>query len=288
MLIERRIGYDGKIYDHDKVKIAIERLQAFEPPEGYHLAFSGGKDSQCIYHLAKMAGVKFDAHYNITTVDPPDLIYFIRKNYPDVIADRPEKTMWQLIVEKKIVPTRQIRYCCEYLKEHSGTGRTLVTGTRWEESVKRRNGRGLIELNAYTKTKIMLNNDNEETRRLYETCVMKSKHMLNPIIEWSESDVWHFLNGNKIEHCILYDEGWKRIGCIGCPMAGKDGMLREFERYPKFKAQYIRTFDKMVQERKKYGLSTDNWSDGKSVMDWWIYGCEKEKVDENQFTIWDV
>ena len=65
---------------HDRVQTAIDRLRNFEPPEGYHLAFSGGKDSQCIYHLAQMAGVKFDAHYNMTSVDPPELIYFIREH----------------------------------------------------------------------------------------------------------------------------------------------------------------------------------------------------------------
>ena len=84
---------------HDKVAIALQRLRTFEPPEGYYLAFSGGKDSQCVYHLCKEAGVKFDAHYSHTTVDPPEVIYFMRENYPDVIVDRHDTTMWQLIVK---------------------------------------------------------------------------------------------------------------------------------------------------------------------------------------------
>ena len=69
---------------YDKVETAIQRLRAFEPPEGYYLAFSGGKDSQCIYHLCKEAGVRFDAHYSLTTVDPPEAVYFIREHYPDL------------------------------------------------------------------------------------------------------------------------------------------------------------------------------------------------------------
>ena len=80
-MAERRIwraemlkGFDG----YDKVEKAIQRLRVFEPPEGYHVAFSGGKDSQCIYHLCQAAGVKFDAHYSVTSVDPPELIRFIR------------------------------------------------------------------------------------------------------------------------------------------------------------------------------------------------------------------
>ena len=63
---------------YDKVETAIQRLRVFEPPEGYYLAFSGGKDSQCIYHLCKEADVRFDAHYSLTTVDPPEAVYFIR------------------------------------------------------------------------------------------------------------------------------------------------------------------------------------------------------------------
>ena len=78
---------DGQV--QTKVGNAIKRLQSFEPPEGYYVAFSGGKDSQCIYHLCQMAGVKFDAHYNVTSVDPPELVHFIKRQYPDVIFDFP-------------------------------------------------------------------------------------------------------------------------------------------------------------------------------------------------------
>lgn len=68
----------------DRVEVAIKRLQTFEPDEGYYLAFSGGKDSVVIKVLADMAKVKYDAHYNVTSVDPPELIQFIREHYPDV------------------------------------------------------------------------------------------------------------------------------------------------------------------------------------------------------------
>lgn len=111
----------------DKVQIAIDRLKAFEPPEGYYLAFSGGKDSQCIYHLAKMAGVRFEAAYSVTGVDPPELMRFIQKHYPDVKWDHHEEqnggkplTMWGLIASHTIPPTRQARYCCSALKEVGG------------------------------------------------------------------------------------------------------------------------------------------------------------------------
>lgn len=107
------------IYGEDKVTTAIKRLKTFEPPEGYYVAFSGGKDSQVIYHLCKEAKVKFDAHYNITGIDPPELVYFIRENYPDVQRHQHEKSMFQLMEEKGI-PTRIKRFCCAELKERGG------------------------------------------------------------------------------------------------------------------------------------------------------------------------
>lgn len=136
-----------------KVEQAIERLKAFEPLDGYYLAFSGGKDSVVIKALADMAGVKYDAHYNITTVDPPELVQFIREHHPDVKFDRPKITMWRLIPKKRIPPTRLVRYCCEVLKEGGGTGRFVVTGIRWAESNRRKINRSGLELNAYVGSK---------------------------------------------------------------------------------------------------------------------------------------
>ena len=70
-----QLDFNGK----DKVDKAIERLQTYEPQEGYYLCFSGGKDSVVIKALADMAGVKYDAHYNVTGIDPPALVAFIKK-----------------------------------------------------------------------------------------------------------------------------------------------------------------------------------------------------------------
>lgn len=138
------------LWGKNKVEVAIDRLQSFEPKEGYYLAFSGGKDSQCIYHLAKMAGVKFDAHYRITSVDPPELVRFIKTQYPDVALDYPRDadgnviTMWNLISKQTIPPTRKARYCCDKLKESGGEGRLTVTGVRWAESPARKQNQGEV------------------------------------------------------------------------------------------------------------------------------------------------
>lgn len=269
------------LFGETKTQKSIEILQAFEPKQWYYLAFSGGKDSQCVYHLAKMAGVKFDAHYNLTTVDPPELVWFIRRNYPDVQIHRPEKTMWQLIIEKRMPPTRLVRYCCEYLKEGGGERRIVITGVRWAESTKRKNQRTLIELNAYSSLATMYNYDNRDARKRLEVCPTKGKHILNPIINWSDTDVWEFLNSNNIEHCVLYDKGYKRMGCVGCPMSTK--AKNELENYPRIKAQYIRTFQKMYDKRVADGLITDKWKCGKDVYDWWVNNQKKQETCEQLF-----
>lgn len=142
------------IYGMDMVEVAIKRLQTFEPEEGYFLAFSGGKDSVVVKALADMAKVKYDAHYAITSVDPPELVQFV-KTFPDVIRERQywkkdglyhkkgdPITMWNLIPEKKMPPTRIARYCCAYLKESQGEGRFVVTGVRKAESARRAKTRG--------------------------------------------------------------------------------------------------------------------------------------------------
>jgi phosphoadenosine phosphosulfate reductase len=259
----------GQTSLEDKVNRAIDRLRTFEPPEGYYLAFSGGKDSQCIYHLAKEAGVKFDAHYSLTTVDPPELIYFIRDNYPDVIVEKPELSMWRLIEKKRLPPTRMVRYCCSSQKEGDGVGRIVVTGVRWAESTNRKN-RNVIEIIAKTKKeKITLNSDNHEDRKMFENCEMKGKRVLNPIVDWEDADVWGYIKSRGLEYCKLYEEGFERLGCVGCPMARQAGREREFERWPKYKLNYIKAFQRMVDKRIEDGLET-KWTTGQEVFDWWM------------------
>lgn len=266
----------------DRVKIAIARLQSFEPKDGYYLAFSGGKDSQCIYHLAKEAGVRFDAHYNLTTLDPPELVYFIRENYPDVMVDKPEMSMWRLIAENGL-PTRTRRWCCSILKEHGGEGRISVTGVRWEESVQRSH-RKPFEIVTLKKEDKKLFNDNDEDRRLFETCMQKGKRVINPIIDWELEDVWGYIKSRGLKYCKLYDEGWTRIGCIGCPMSGENRIFH-FEKYPKYLENYKRAIMKFlpkyiekcrVNGKKIMGQTADQ------MMHWWVYGDGSDKVLNDQ------
>lgn len=258
----------------EKVKTSIERLKAFEPRngEGYYLAFSGGKDSVVCKALMDMAGVKYDATYRVTSVDPPELVRFIKEKHPDVKRAIPHDkdgkpiTMWNLIPRKMMPPTRIARYCCEALKEDGGDGRKTVTGVRWEESSNRKLNQGLVTVyggkavnelsdndgfQATSRGGVVLVNDNEESRRMIEQCYKRHKTTVNPIIDWDWRDVWDFIRAEKIPYCELYDEGWTRLGCIGCPMATKRAREKEFLRWPKYKDAYLRAFGKMLDRRRE-------------------------------------
>jgi phosphoadenosine phosphosulfate reductase len=246
------------LFEHiDKVDIAIKRLQTFEPKkEGYYLAFSGGKDSVVIKELANMAGVKYDAHYNFTTIDPPELVKFIKAEYPDVIFNRPKESFFKLVA-KKGFPQRQRRWCCELLKEGGGVGRRVVTGVRWAESFKR------------------------SKRKLVEQCYKnRSKKYLNVIIDWLDSDVWEYIKKYNIKYCSLYDEGWKRLGCLFCPASSRRKI--EVERYPKFKKAFIRAFNNLYENKKdKWENMASRWESGEAMFDWWINeSSTKEMPDQ--------
>lgn len=280
------------INGRDKVDKAIMRLQTYEPPEGYFLCFSGGKDSSVIKALADMAKVKYDAHYHVTSVDPPELVRFIKEMHPDVIFDYPRDkngnrvTMWNLIPRKKMPPTRIIRYCCQVLKEQGGKGRLKVTGVRWAESAARKKNQGEVTF-MDKKTKkvaekdfsdldfmstprggVVLPLDNIENRRMVEMCYKTHTTTVNPIIDWSNEDVWEFIHEYNVPYCSLYDEGFKRLGCIGCPLGSVKQREYEFERYPKYKALYLKAFDRLLQVLDDRDRRT--WESAEDVYNWWI------------------
>lgn len=114
-----------------------------------------------------------------------------------------------------------------------------------------------------------MTNDNEESRQMVEQCYKRHKTTLNPIIDWTDSEVWSFIRENKVPYCELYDEGFSRIGCIGCPMARKEGREIEFARWPKYKAAYLNAFDKMLKERKLKDRKTE-WLTAMDVYNWWM------------------
>lgn len=284
----------------DLEQIGIERLKAASEMSLQHyglplvIADSGGKDSSVIKELARRSGIPFEIQHNHTTADAPETVRFIRSeakrfeelgikytiNMPMYKGER--TSMWSLIPQKLMPPTRQVRYCCSVLKETGGAGRFIATGVRWAESASRKNSRGIYEKNGDPEHRIILNNDNDDRRMLFENCRLKAKRTVNSIIEWKDEDVWDFLgegtqvlNGayNITCNCIpvnpLYDEGWCRVGCVGCPMAGKHGRELEFARFPKYKNLYLLAFRNLLEERAKKGKYTI-WETPQDVFNWWM------------------
>ncbi len=179
-----------------------------------------------------------------------------------------------MIRQKLMPPTRKVRYCCEVLKEHGGRGRFIATGVRWAESVRRKNTRGVLEIPYKEKDRrIILANDNDEKRQLFEACQIKAKRVVNPIIDWAARDVWDYILSEKIPYNPLYKEGFDRVGCIGCPLAGKCGRQKEFARWPKYRELYILSFTHMIEECRKRGKLEGLWrmgATGEDVYHWWI------------------
>lgn len=276
----------------DIEKTAIERLKtAHEMSVTLYgkpllIMISGGKDSSVCLELAKRSGIPFEVMHSHTTADAPETVYFVRSdlkkiesqgikctlNYPMYKGMR--TSMWNLIPQKLMPPTRLVRYCCDVLKESGGKGRFIATGVRWSESIKRANNRGVLEvLHKEKEKRIILNNDNDESRRLFEACTLKGKRVCNPIIDWSDADVCDYIQSEHITTNPLYQEGFKRVGCIGCPMAGTKCRQFEFARYPKYKNMYIRAFDRMIQERIRRGKMQGTWwhgTTGRDIYHWWM------------------
>jgi phosphoadenosine phosphosulfate reductase len=239
-----QLNFDGK----NKVEMAIMRLRQFCPPEGYYLAFSGGKDSTVLYDLAVKSGVKFDAHYQRTGIDPPELVYFIRDNYPNVIWEKPEITMWEGIYTHGL-PSRLSRWCCEKLKETGGSGRTVITGVRWSESPRRK------------------------TWKMYSVCHSDiTKRFLHPVIDFTTKDVWDYIHQNNLPYCSLYDFGFKRLGCVLCPMETAKQKIIEANRYPRlaeaWRKSAFRYWEKGTKGARKYSSPQAFWD--------WYMRCKGE------------
>lgn len=273
-----------------------ERLAlAYDDVYGYYLAFSGGKDSQCLYHVAKLAGVRFKAHMNLTSVDPPEVIRFVKREYPDVELVKPKKSIFQAAVDNQILPTMRVRWCCAEYKETAGAGKVTLIGIRRAESARRakrneveidsRKFSGDLEgLEEYRKAR---NRDkrgrkpkdnrevtivNADGERVLGCIRGKESLLISPIIDWTDDEVWEFLGALGVEHCELYDEGWRRIGCIGCPMSSHKQKMIENKRYPHVKRNWI----KAIKAIRNGGVFKREYSGGTSART----GCLSETSED--------
>lgn len=263
-------------YSIDLLRRSEPLALRLDPQDGFYLAFSGGKDSQALYHVARMAGVKFRAHMNLTSIDPPEVIRFVKRQYPDVELVKPRMSIYDMARKKHMLPTRVFRWCCAEYKETSGSGKVTLVGVRNEESYKRSKRKEI------TSHKFSGNFDQwSEHEESMVACVKgKDKILVSPIIHWTERDVWQFLNEVvKVPHCKLYDEGYHRIGCILCPMANRKQKVRDMQRFPHVRKKWIDTIQWLIDN----GSMGKYFSDAETGFKWWISDKNYETFYADEF-----
>lgn len=253
----------------EKIETAIATLRLWEEAalardeRGYWLAYSGGKDSDAILELARMAGVAYSPAYSVTTIDPPELVRYIRREHALVEFVRPRKALLVRLAEDgRGPPTRLQRWCCDEYKEHGGAGMVKLVGVRAAESARR----------AKTWKTVVPNR--------------RSGAIVCPILYWTDADVWAFHALRGIPHCELYDEGFRRIGCIGCPLAGPAMQRREFDRWPRYEQAWRRAFERYwarwhgvptIKGKQRWFEEFGSWE---ALWDWWVSGVAKQDGDD--------
>lgn len=232
--------FDKDLFGRSKYDLAIGRIKNFCTGKKTLVAFSGGKDSQCCYHLAKEAGIDFSAQLSITRFEPPEILEFVRRNYPDVVFRRAYKMSLAAEIELRGLPTRWMRWCCTAKHVATPGFDIAVIGVRAGESARR-----------------------AATWRAFGRKPDKTAYVC-PIIDWTEADVWEYLAARGVPHCCLYDEGNARIGCVCCPLAPRN-MQRDAARWPKFAAALRSGAARFVARMRRAGYVTAR---GKPCADW--------------------
>lgn len=293
------------IYSVELVRKSQRIADVYDKNDGFWVGFSGGKDSQALLGIVYLAGAKFKAHYSPTTIDPPEVVKFIRRNYPEVEFGKVEKNIYDMTVQKGLLPTRIIRWCCAEYKEKGGEGKVTLVGVRRQESIKRskykdiglmsRKFSGTMEQfeeyrEAQLKKKVVDTNFDqfsEHTEQMVGCINGKDKLIVSPLLDWLDSDVWSFLNDVlQVPHCSLYDEGFSRLGCVGCPMANKHQKRIEFARYPHMKAKWIKTIERIMADKEEGRLGYCNFeifpNPAEACFEWWISNESFEEWKEKK------
>lgn len=219
-----------------KIDRAVRLLQSIPTEsEPVELAYSGGKDSDVILELAKMAGIKYRAIYRNTTIDPPGTIKHVQENGVEIV--RPRYSFLQ-VLERKGLPSRFMRFCCSELKEYPILGRCIM-GIRREESHDR------------------AENYKEPTEcRLYKHSG-QTVDAIYPILDWTLNDVAEFINERGIKCAPIYYDykgtfyPERRLGCMCCPLASRKHRIAEFKRFPTMVKLYIRGGGKWLDSHPK-------------------------------------
>lgn len=283
-------------YSINLVRKAEKIAVAYDAENGFFLAFSGGKDSQALYHIAELAGVRYKAHFSPTSVDPPQVIRFIHNHYPDVEFMPIKRNIYDLAVDKTILPSMRIRWCCAEFKENAGAGKVTLIGVRHAESARRAK-RNEVEINnrkfsgnfeefeeyrkitpprkrgrkSKAQTPSVANPNAVKSESITGCISGKDSLLISPIIHWTEKDVWEFLNNVvRVPHCELYDQGYHRIGCIMCPMSQHKQKIKEMQDFPHVKRKWIDAIKRIRQGGVSQSIATRHNDGG------WIQHPNKE------------
>jgi phosphoadenosine phosphosulfate reductase len=214
-----------------------------------------------------MANVKFKAYMNFTSVDPGEVVRFVKRQYPDVVRVPPRISIYDMAKKKGILPSAKVRWCCAEYKEIGGVGKVTLVGVRREESIRR------SKRNEITSSNFKISETFDQFSKHEEemvACVRgRDKIIISPILHWTERNVWEFLNEVvKVPHCELYDQGHTRIGCILCPMASYKNKLKDIERWSYVKKKWMETIDWLI--KNKWTNTTYKSLSAQERFDMWI------------------
>lgn len=275
------------------------------------ITYSGGKDSDVLLNLAEncLTSNDFEVLNGHTTVDAPQTVYHIRETFKRLNNkgikttidyhkkdDGTNVTMWSLIIDKHIPPTRIARYCCAVLKESTTPNRMCAVGVRAAESTNRKGRdvfsiRGKTKKDAYYYSLSHVAEVHKESQEIQDdnwdcTFIKTMKEhkdtVVNPIYEWEDTDIWEYIRLKEIKVNPLYSMGYERVGCIGCPLAPYHHRVKEFKDFPKYKQMYINAFQKMLEN---YTKKDAEWKSGEDVFEWWME--EYKKIPKGQMSLFN-
>jgi phosphoadenosine phosphosulfate reductase len=243
--------YLAIIMDNESKSIQFIRKVAEGYTELLYAGNSGGKDSAVLDFLLQKSEIRYQSIYMNTTIDPPGTIGHIRKYYPHTKILQPKLSFYKL-VEKKSLPTRINRYCCQYLKEYAGIGVSTFEGIRSAESLNRQ-GRDYIQCDSRKS--------------------MKGAKHIYPLYDWTDKDIWDFIEKNDIKLAPAYSNGLKRLGCVGCPQVTRKGQrAHEFDLYPRYYQAIKNAIQKGMINNPQWKITELSGCDGEKAMQWWLSG----------------
>jgi phosphoadenosine phosphosulfate reductase len=176
------------------------------------IACSFGKDSMIVLHLALQVKPNIEVFSVLTPMKPQETF-----EYKDYI-----KNLWNLNLKVYMSKQKPIEglwetdpdKCCEIFKVEP-TKRAIQNLDAWITGLRRTEGRTRTDYEPFEPC------GNAITRmpgKEVKTSLMK----VNPILDWTENDVWRYLAINNIPVNPAYRNGYRSLGCMPCTKLVKD------------------------------------------------------------------